>query len=158
MIDIKSGYLLPWQFRLGALLAIILALTTILYNPWLSGALLVASIFSLTSYEGTEVDPVNKLYREYTAWFLIKTGAFEKFGQAERIYITQGKESRQMYTAHTTHSSTFVNVVYNAYLKFSNEEKVHLLSDKNKNTLLKIISPLSNGLRVDVIDYTTDVG
>jgi hypothetical protein len=158
MIDIKSGYLLPWQFRLGALLAIVLALTTIHYNPWLSVVLVVGSIFSLTSYEGTEVDPVNKLYREYTAWFLIKTGAFEKFDQAERIYITQGKVSQQMYTAHTTHSSTFVNMVYNAYLKFSNEEKVHLLSIKNKNTLLKKISSLSDTLRVDIIDYTIDAG
>ncbi len=154
MIDIKSGYLLPWQFRLAALLASVLAIAIIQHQPWLAVVLIFGATFSLTSYEGTEIDTVHKKYREYTAWFFIKTGDFENFTEAERIFITQGKESQQLYTAHTTHSSTFENVVYHAYLKFSDTEKLHLLSTKSKPDLILKTEPLSKALKVEVVDYT----
>jgi hypothetical protein len=154
MINIRSDYLLPWPFRLVGLLAIFLGIATIHLNPWISAVLVIVSLFSIPLHEGTDVDPVRKQYREYIAWFFIKTGSFLKYPGIESVFITRSKEKQQLYTAHTTHSSVFENVFYNAYLKFSHGEKIHLQKAKDKNKLLQRIKPLTDALTVDVIDYS----
>lgn len=154
MIDIKSGSLFPWQFRIVAVLVIIAAIAIILDHFWVSSVLILAGVFALVSNEGTEVDVNNQTYREYTSFFFVKTGKFSPYSGAEKIFLTKGKRSQQMYTAHTTHSSVFENVVYNAYLKLSSGEKIHLLTGKDKDRVIKRLVPLSTGLNVEITDHT----
>ena len=153
MVDIKSGFLFPWQFRLVAVIAILLAFGILNYQPWVSPILILAGIFVLTLQEGTEVNAGNQTFREYTAFFFIKTGKFHRYPGAEKIYITKSKQSQQMYTAHTTHSSVFEDIVYNGYLKFSSGEKIHLLSIKGKDKVIKKLTPLSQALKLEIVDH-----
>lgn len=154
MIDIKYGLLLPWTFRLLAACAIILGLSAWQTNPWVTIVIGVAGFFALVAHEGTEINPATKTYREYTSFFFFKTGRFKPYAEIELIFINRAKESQQMYTAHTTHSSTFENMVYNAYLKFSNGEKIHLQKTKNKEKLMAVLKPLSEAVQVEVTDNT----
>ncbi|MBX2961414.1 MAG: hypothetical protein KF687_02810 [Cyclobacteriaceae bacterium] len=154
MIDIKYGLLLPWTFRLLAACAIILGLSAWQTNPWVTIVIGVVGFFALVAHEGTEINPENKTYREYTSFFVFKTGRFKSYAEIELIFINRAKESQQMYTAHTTHSSTFENMVYNAYLKFSNGEKIHLQKTKDKERLMTKLKPLCDTLGVDLIDNT----
>lgn len=153
MIDIKSGPLFPWQFRLVAVLAIIGAVAIFQDHYWVSAVLILVGVIGLVSYEGTEVNAENKTFREYTSLLFIKTGKFSNYLEVEKIYITRSKQSQQMYTAHTTHSSVFEDVVYNAFLKFESGEKVHLLTSKDKDKLVKVLEPLCKKLTMDVVDY-----
>ena len=152
MIDIRFGLLLPWTFRLLAACAIILGLSAWQTNPWVTIIIGVAGFFALVTAEGTEINPANKTYREYTSFFVFKTGRFESYDHIERIFINRSKESQQMYTARTLHSSTFEDTIYNAYLKFSNGEKIHLQKTKNKEKLMAVLKPLSDAVRVEVTD------
>ncbi len=154
MIDVKFGALFPWQFRFLALLFIIAGIVLIQSHVWVSLGLIVAAAFIITAYEGTEIDINNNTFRGYTAYFFIKTGKFENYVRAEDLFITKSKQSQQMYTAHTTHSSTFKDVVYHAYLKRLQGEPIHLLSSKNKETLIKKLAPLREGLKVEIVDVT----
>lgn len=154
MINIKYGLLLPWTFRLLAACAIILGLSAWQTNPWVTLVIGVAGFFALVAHEGTEINPHNKTYREYTSFFFFKTGRFKPYPEIELIFINGAKESQQMYAAHTTHSSTFENMVYNAYLKFSNGEKIHLQKTKNKEKLMATLRPLSQAVQVEVTDNT----
>jgi hypothetical protein len=154
MLDIKSSALFPWQFRVMAVLAIVVALVIVQNHLVISLVLLLLGIFCLVSYEGTEVNITNKTFREYTSFLFIKTGKFQVYPELEKIYITKSKQSQQVFTAHTTHSSVFENVVYNAYLKFTSGEKVHLMSRKDKDKLMKVLHPLSQKLSLDVVDHS----
>lgn len=155
MIDLKSGSLLPWHFRFVGLLLLIIAAAVVMSKLLLALILLVVGLTMISAIEGTEIDTGKKVYREYTQFFFfLKTGKMEKYESVERIFIIKSKESQQLYTAHTTHSSTFEKVVYNAYLKFSNGEKVHLLKGKNKDALLKKLIPVCDTLDSDLVDHS----
>ncbi|MBX2944334.1 MAG: hypothetical protein KF725_00770 [Cyclobacteriaceae bacterium] len=154
MIDIRFGLLLPWTFRLLAACAMILGLSAWQTNPWVTVVIGVVGFFALVAHEGTEINPATKTYREYTSFFFFKTGRFKSYTEIELIFINRAMESQQMYTAHTTHSSTFENMVYNAYLKFSNGEKIHLQKIKNKEKLMAVLKPLSEAVQVEVTDNT----
>jgi hypothetical protein len=151
MIDIKFGALFPWQFRFLALLFIFVGFVLIQNHVLISLSLITAAAFIITAYEGTEINMNNNTFRGYTAFFFFKTGKFENYTKAESLFITKSIQSEQIYTAHTTHSSTFKDVVYHAYLKRVHGEPIHLLSSKNREKLIKKLAPLSEGLNMEII-------
>ncbi len=154
MFDIKFGALLPWTFRLLASCAFILGLSVLPVNLWIGIPLSVLSFFALVAYEGTEINSTNKTYREYTSFLFFKAGKFQPYTDINKIFINRSKESQKMYTAHTLHSSTFEDVVYNAWLKFSNGEKIHLLKSKSKDRLMRVLKPLSEAIQVEITDHS----
>jgi hypothetical protein len=154
MIDIKFGNLFPWTFRFLAAIGLVCSIGIFQLTILGSIILFLASFTVLVSSEGTEFNLTNGTMREYTSYLFFKTGSFKLFAQPEKIFITKGKESEQMHTAHTNHSATFENIVYNGYLKFSTGEKIHLLRKNNKDQLIKKLSPLSDGLKIDIVDHS----
>ncbi len=153
-IEIPSGPAVPWQFRFVGMLMIILAIGLLQVSIAIAIVIAVLGFLIVSAYEGTEVDVQKKVYREYTSFFTIKTGKFEPYSGIEKIFIVKSKESQQMYTAHTTSSSVFKHDKFNAYLKFSSGDKILLLTEKNKETLLKKIGPFRTALQAEMIDYT----
>ena len=154
MIDIKFGNLFPWHFRFLAVLGIIGALGIITLTYIGAALLFLISFFVLVSSEGTEIDLANKALREYTSFILFKTGKFKRFEQPEKIFITRGKESQAMHTAHTNHSSAYDQIFFNGFLKLSSGEKIQLLREKDKDQLIKKLRPLSDGLKIDIVDHS----
>lgn len=153
MIDLKFGNLFPWHFRFLALIGVVVAfgIATLTYI----GAFLLffVSFVVLVASEGTEINPANGTLREYTSYLFFKTGNFKPFPQPEKIYITTSMDRERMHTAHTNHSATFENIVHNGYLKFSTGQKIHLLREKSKDKLIEKLGPLSNGLKIDIVDH-----
>ena len=152
MIDIKFGSLLPWHVRLVAVGAIVVAFAILQNYWWVSLLIIAASFFILVSHEGTEIDPVKKTFRSYTSFFFFKTGEFEKYTEAEKIFINSGNQSTKMYSAHTSLSTTITERVFNAYIKFSNGDKVYLLTSKSKEDVIKKLTPLTKALRVEILE------
>ncbi len=154
MIDLRFGFLFPWPMRLAAALGILGALGIMQSYPLWSLVLFLGCVFVLVSSEGTEIDTTNQTLREYTSYMFIKSGKFNRFPSIEKIFITKGKETQVMHTAHTNHSATFESTVHNGYLKFSNGEKILLLRIKNKDRLIEKLSLLSKGLKVEIVDHS----
>lgn len=154
MIDIKFGSLLPWQFRVVSVGAIVVAFAILQNYWWVSLLIIVTSFFILVSHEGTEIDTVNKTFRSYTSFFFFKTGEFEKYSDVERIFVNSGNQSMKMYTAHTSLSTTVTEKVYNAYIKFSHGEKVHLLTSKSKQEITTKLTPLINKMGVPLVEVS----
>ncbi len=152
MIHLRFGYLFPWHIRLVALIAALVAFAV----PSLLGtvALLLACVFVLASSEGTEINIKNHTYREYTSYMFLKTGKFNQLPSVDKIYITKGKESQKVYTAHTNQSYTSERVMHNGYLKLSTGEKIQLLREANKARVIKKLVPLSEALKVDIVDHS----
>lgn len=154
MIDIRFGFFFPWPVRLAALFGIIGAFGIMQSSLLGSLILFLVSALILTSAEGTEINTANNTYREYTSYMFLKSGKFNSFPPIEKIYITKGKETQTMHTAHTNHSSTFESILHNGYLKFSSGEKIHLLREKKKDSLIQKLTPLSQGLKVEIVDHS----
>lgn len=152
MIDIKFGLLFPWTFRFLAAIALIFGFVLIRESFWAGIMPIAAGFITLTAHEGTEINLSNKTYREYISLLLFKTGKFVPYTKIEKIFINASIENQRIYTAHTSHSSTFNNIFYNAYLKFTNGEKIHLCKTKSKDKLMHTLKSLSEAAGVQITD------
>ena len=153
VIDIKAESF-PWQAKLIGALLLMIAIGTVSNFWWLSIILVIGALFLFTGHSGTEIDNTNKTFREYNSYLFVKIGDAKKYNGIERIFINSSKESQTMYTAHTTSSSTFTNIVYDAYLKFDHGEKIFLTGRKDKQKLVKVLEPVVKKLNVELIDHT----
>ncbi|MBN8576162.1 MAG: hypothetical protein J0L66_04435 [Cytophagales bacterium] len=151
-IGVKFGPLLPWTFRLLAACVIIFGLKVWQTSPWIAIIMGAIGLFAIVASEGTEINLVQKTYREYTSFGLFKTGKFHPYDSVEKIFINSSRESQKMYTAHTLHSSTFKSIYYNAYLKFANGEKIHLKKETDKEVLIQKLKPLSKAVEIEIVD------
>ena len=154
-IDIRSGSLFPWHFQLIAVLILIAGVTLILEKPMMGSILVVASGFILSAAPGTEIDKSKNRYREYTSfYFFMKGGKWKNFSGAEKIFINKAKSSSQTYTAHTNHSSTFINEEFNGYLKLNDGTKIHLMSSRKKEKLVASLTQAASFLNCPLQDNT----
>ena len=154
IVDIKSGSLFPFPFLVLGALVFLAAMLVFVSSPILSVFLFVTAAFILTAHEGTEIDPSSKTYREYQSFLFVKKGSMKSYDSIEKIFVNSGKSVQRVYTAHTSQSSTFSSVEYNAYLKFSDGVKVFLLSKRNKPKLLDKLRDAARILNVALVDNT----
>lgn len=145
---------LPWQAKLIGALFLFGAIAIISTAWWLSLIFALIGLTVLTAYSGTEINFANNTYREYNSTLFIRKGASKKFCSIEKVFINKAKVSQRMYTAHTSKSSTFHHIIFNAYLKFDDGTKIFLTSRKNKDQLMKIMEPITTILAMDLADDT----
>lgn len=153
-MDIRFGFLLPWPFRFIGLLLLFSGIVFLTKIIWLGVALLIVGAFIVSAYEGFEIDREERKYREYNAFFFVKTGKYEPYAEVDKLYINRSKESQRMYTAHTNQSATFSNEIFNGFIKLSNGEKILLSTRKDKDALVKKLLPLSEYVGTQISDNT----
>lgn len=110
------------------------------------------SMITLTTHYGLEVDAPEKCYREYV-WLLgLKLGEWENFEKMEYLFIKRNKESQ---TIHSRISSRDLHYeVHDGYLRFSETNKVHVATARNRESLLKSLKPIATHLHLDILDYS----
>jgi hypothetical protein len=153
-IDIRFGLLFPWQFLFLAGIVLIISISLLADRTIPAICLMAVCVFVLSAYSGTEINKAEKLYREYTAFFFIKKGKYIKYDSIEKIFVNRTTSSQRVHTAHTNHSSQFKNVEFNAFIKFEDGTKIHLLTKRNKQKLLPALERISSMLQVPVVDTT----
>lgn len=154
-VDIKSGRLFPFQFLVLGFIILISGVAVVGPYMIIGIILIVAGAVILTAHEGTEIMPDTNSYREYNSILFIKTGKGKKYERIEKIFINPVRVSQKIYTAHTMNSSTFEDVEYNAYLKFSDGEKIFLLSGKNKNKIRNRLKAIADSLNIPLQDNSS---
>lgn len=153
-INLRSGSLFPWHFQFMAAIILIIGLALILERTLVASVLILAGGFILTGSSGVEIDKVQKTYREYTSFFLIRRGKKKKYQDVEKLFINSSKTTTQMSSAKANHTTTFINQEFNGYLKFSDGQKLFLLSTRKKEKLETVLSSVSNFLQVPIQDTT----
>jgi len=154
IVDIKSGRLFPFQFLVLGFIIFITGIAVVGPYMIIGIVLILAGAGILTAHEGTEIIPESNTYREYNSILFIKTGKGKKYQRIEKIFINPAKVSQKIYTAHTLNSGTFHDVEYNAYLKFSDGEKIFLLSGKNRNRIRDRLKLAADTLNIPLQDNT----
>lgn len=152
--DLKSEKLFPIHFRFVGGVLVVVGIVALLSSPIVTAILMAVGGAMLTGQAGVEFNNQSKNYREYNSFFFLKKGPKMKYESVEKIFINSKKVSQRMYTAHTSHSSDFHHMEYNAYLKFSEQHKIHLKSMKDKEALINELNPLAQYLHTKVVDHT----
>lgn len=154
-INIKAESL-PWHSKLFGVMFLFGAVV-VLTNPtywWLSIPFALMALVLLSWHSGTEIDPETRTFREYNSCLFIRTGTKEKYNEVERVFINASRVTQRMYTAHTSHSSSFRSTVYNAYLKFDDGRKIFLTRRKDKAKLIAFLTPAVAALSSELTDNT----
>ena len=153
-IDIKAEALFPFHFLVLAGIFLFAGLIVVANHPIMGSVLMVLAIFMLTAYEGTEVRPSSKTFREYYCFFLfLKAGKYRKYKSVEGIAIYKAKVNQKMFTASTTKSSTFSHIEYHAYLKLAGSDRIFLMSGRDKARLKQKATRVASELNTSVADH-----
>ena len=152
-VDIKGARLFPFPFLVLGAAFVLAGLGVLISYPIVSVILIVFGFSILTAFEGTEIYPASKTYREYNSFLFFRTGSEKRFEHIDKIFINAGRVTRRIYTAHTTSSSTFPNTEYNVYLKFSDGVKVFLFSGRSKNRVVRKAEAIAGSLNTSLHDY-----
>ena len=72
----------------------------------------------------------------------------------EYLYTKKSIVSQRMNSRAT--STILRTEVYDGYLKLSEKDKIHLMTEKNRDTLLRKMNEIANQLKVKIIDYSAE--
>lgn len=151
-IDFKtSGYFPGHIILLGVLLAII-GLPVMFVKPIIGMILWFISLIIFTTHYRLRIDPENKVYHDYL-WILgFRIGEKGKFNTLDYLFIKKSNVSQTMRLR--VASSTIQKEVFDGYLKFSDQHKIHLLTLDSKENLINKLKFIAALLKTRIIDYS----
>ena len=151
-IDFKiSGYFSPTINFVGGLLGILGAAVTTT-SPLAGIIMLLLGFIVVTTHYRLSINFDKKIYRGF-GWILgFKRGDRCDCKNNEYLFIKKNKVRQSMNLR--VASSTIRKEVYDGYLKFSEDNKLHLLTKDSKNDLIKKLRSISTTLKVKIIDYS----
>jgi hypothetical protein len=152
IVNFKTSNYFSWHVHVTAVCLIFIALA-VLQESILGGlAILLLCAIIFTTHYRLQIDLDKKEYRDYL-WILgLKDGKKYSFEGLEYFFIKRNNVSQTMGLKAAT--TTVVKEVYDAYLKFSDEEKLHVMTAANKDSILKKLLPVSKSLSIKMLDYT----
>lgn len=152
LLHYRTQYYIPWRFVWGLPLIFGSLLLLLLGHPVIGASFLLLAILILTTHYGLEIDLRNKSYREYT-WVLgARNGETRRFAEIQYVFIKKIKVSQTINSQ--VNSTTIRKDQFEGYIKFSEDEKIHLRSEEKKEDLLSNVRKVSADLGVKIIDYT----
>jgi hypothetical protein len=151
-LDFHTAPYFPGSLRalgVSLLLTIILPTHILAKIPFV-----LIGIILITSHYRLRFDMINKAYLDYI-WVLgLRFGTWEKFDRIEYLFI---KRNRMRQNMNSMMSTTTIHIaVYDGYLRISENNKIHLLTSRDKEAVMKKLKALSSLLQVGVVDYTAD--
>jgi hypothetical protein len=151
-IDFRTSQYFYGGFIVAGVIILVFGILLLFVNIWVGISLLITGIVITSTHYRLRIDFDNKLYRDYV-WFLgMSIGPSNRFDQIEYFYIKSGRQSRTMQlrvartTAHT--------VVFDGFLKFSEANKVHVVTKESRQSLINKLTPMATALNVRIVDYT----
>jgi len=146
-----KALLFPIQFQILAYSLLLVAFIAVFINVYVAILLFLISFLIITAYSGIEFKG-NK-YREFNAFYFIKTGEWKSYEGIEKIFIKNLKTSQRFYGRANT--SSVINVEkYIAFLKFSDGTTIELKTAKKKAKLLQKLDSLKSYLHTTIQDQS----
>ena len=140
ILDIKQEYYFPFTFRLFGLILILFGVMiwTQPMSDWLKACItavswILAATISTMRY-GLWINTSTREYAIYT-WILgLKRGEAIPYKEIEKIYVNKVNQTATVQTRVTSFTSN--QNLFKAFLKFDDETKIHLDTDRNRERLL----------------------
>jgi hypothetical protein len=152
VFDFKTAVFFPRRIMFTGVLLVFAVLLVVLKSVVLELIVLLAGIVIFTTHYRLRIDYTNKAFFDYV-WILgFKTGDHGRFEKIEYLFIKKSRISQKM--NHLAGSAVLQKEVYHGYLKFSDQEKIHLMTKDSKNALVEKLSVISDALKVRIMDYS----
>jgi hypothetical protein len=119
-------------------------------------ALLIGSVVIFTTHYRLRIDLDQRVYSDYVWIMGIKHGKITSFEKIDYLFIKKSRTVQNLYAR--GYETSVRKDVYDAYLRFSETQKIHLVTRESKRLLVKQVKILAAQLGVDVIDYTNGEG
>jgi hypothetical protein len=154
-VDIRISLYFPLTFIFFGTLSGVGGLALVFSgSPVIGLVLVVAGLILVTTHYRLAINFDKKTYHDYV-WILgLKHGGKVKFENIEYLFIKKNKVSQTMRVR--VASSTIQKEVYDGYLKFSEKDKIHLLTKDNKADLVARLNAISDALKVKIVDYSAE--
>jgi hypothetical protein len=152
LVDFKTSWFFSRTiFFLGVFLAFI-GIVGLITNLIAGLIVLAVCVVIFTTHYRLSVDFENKIFHDYV-WILgVKRGEMKRFEEIEYLFIKTSTISQTMNARIA--STTIRKEVFDGYLKFSEEDKIHLMTMDDKNDLILKLKVISGKLNSRIIDYT----
>lgn len=150
--DFKTTRYFSWPFILLSVFVSVFGFVLLMKS--IIGGLLVLTgcILVFSTHYGISIDFDKKEFRDYV-WILgMKQGDKTKFDTIEYLFIKKAQLTQTMGLRAAT--STIQKDVFDGYLKFSEQDKVHIMTKDRKESLLEKLKPISKKLNIKIIDYS----
>ena len=151
-IDFRTSGYFSWTIIFLGFVLSFVGFLFVLENPIVGVILLLISLIIFTTHYRLKIDFDNKVFHDYLWISGLKNGDKGKFESIEYLFIKKSKVSQTMSVR--VASTTIVKEVYDGYLKFSEQEKIHLITKDSKKDLIKKLREISTSLKVKIIDYS----
>ncbi len=151
-VNLKTSGYFPGTIQfLGVIL--LLAVAVVAFKSIIASLILaLSSLVIFTTHYRLTVDYTNKVYHDYL-WILgFKTGDKGKFENIEYVFIKKITVTQKMNLQSL--SSTVKKEVYDGYLKFSEKDKIHLMTRDSKKDLIEKLRAISRLLNVRIMDFS----
>jgi hypothetical protein len=147
-------YYFPSRFIWGgvALAAVVAFMATYFYLLGIMA--LIGGVLVFTTHYGLEIDLTTRQYQEYTCVLGFRIGEKIKYDSIRYLFIKDVKLS-QTFNSRFLNSSTITFKEYRGYIKFSNEEKLHCLTNKNFDALVIDLKERAKQMNIALFDYTS---
>jgi hypothetical protein len=133
---------------------VIIGLPVLFIKPLIGLILWFISLVIFTTHYRLSIDQDSKVYHDYL-WILgFRSGEKGRFNTLEYIFIKKSSVSQTMRMR--VASSTIQKEVFDGYLKFSDQHKIHLLTLESKENLINRLKFMASSLKTRLIDYSED--
>lgn len=112
---------------------------------------LISTIIITTHYR-LAINLNKKTYHDYVWFFGFRFGERGTFEKVDYIFVKKIRVTQTMNSR--VSSSTIRKEMFDAYLKFSEENKIHLLTLESKEELITKLKELSTKIGTKIIDYS----
>lgn len=155
-IDLRlSNYFTGMPFILGGILAPIGLMLLFSPQPIVGAVMLVAGIAILTTHYRLQIDRETHQYIEYIWIFGMKAGhEKQRFDDIKYVFVKKIKVSQTLNSRAS--STTIQKNQHEAYLKFSDQHKIHLITSDSKEAVLGKVRPIASQLSTRIIDYSVE--
>jgi hypothetical protein len=154
-ISVNTGEYFPWHVKLVAGFIALAGITQVQSNLILGSVLILGGIIIFTTRYYFQIDMQNKRYRDGVSVMGLKLGDKKSFDAIEYLFIKSNKVSRTYNSRVTT--KTIAGIEFDGYIKFSEDEKIHLFRNKERQIVLDKLLHLSRLTETSVMDYTREV-
>jgi hypothetical protein len=154
-VDLKTSNYFPVTAIIVAVLILIPVGVLLLFSKLLVLGLIMLALSTviLTTHYRLKIDFQRKEFHEYVSFlFFFKSGDGGNFETIQYLFIKSKNVSQTMNSRIS--SMTVRKSVFDGYLKFSEDEKIHIDTKDSKEALVKKLVGISNQLKIRIIDYT----
>jgi hypothetical protein len=155
-IDVKTSPFFPWTINIMGIALVFSAGIVIFFHFLIGLALLIGSALIFTTHYRLMIDLDQRVYHDYVWIMGMKHGKPASFEKIDYLFIKKSHTVQNMYAR--VYTTTLRKDVYDAYLRFSETKKIHLVTRESKHRLVKQVKSLAAQLGVEVIDYTDGEG